>query len=464
MAIKHETEEDRWAYNCEDCVRTVEIGGVTTNIVHALGLDEVNAFQQELFWPVLEAMLRGVRIDKKVRNEFALELQEELDKREKFFVDVLGHPLNPRSPLQMMRLFYDDFKLPIQIKRGTGKPTLDDDALTKLATREPLVKPLLKAIAEYRSLGVFLSTFVKAPLDLDGRMRCSYNTCGTETYRLASSENAFGSGTNLQNIPKGVEAKEPEDLELPNIRKIFIPDPGFTFFDMDLDRADLQVVVWESDEEELKAALRLGVDMHLLNAYTLAGRNLPALEELVEGHPKYLDWRIPYAKERQLAKSFIHGTNYGGKANTMSKAAGVTVHQADKFQQIYFSRYPGIKHWHERVHTQIQVHRYVTNKFGYRRFYFDRPEGILPEALAWIPQSTVACVINRAWMHIHKNLREVQVLLQVHDSLAGQFPTHLNDWALRRMKEESLIVIPYDDPLIIPVGIKTSEVSWGDCH
>ena len=456
-------EEQLWHYNCLDCVNTDEVGYAQLELIEKMGLQEVHAFQQRLFWPVLQAMLRGVRIDKKVRSSFAMELQEEMDKREVFFQTLLGHPLNPRSSAQMIKLFYEDLNLPVQIKRATGKPTLDDNALDNLAVKEPLVKPLLKAIAEYRSLGVFLSTFVKAPLDVDGRMRCSYSISLVETYRLNSSENAFGSGTNLQNIPKGTEAKEPEDLNLPNVRKLFIPDPGYTFFDMDLDRADLQVVVWESDEEELKAALRLGVDMHLLNAFTLAGKSLPSLEQLVEGHPEYNRWRIPYKKERQLAKAFIHGTNYGGGARTMSKAAGVTVHQADKFQNIYFSRYPGIKKWHERILNELRTRRYVTNKFGYRRFYFDRIDGVLPEALAWIPQSTVACSINRSWLNIYDNLPEVQVLLQVHDSLAGQFPTHLKDWALRRMKEESLITIPYDDPLTIPVGIKTSEVSWGDC-
>ena len=59
--------------------------------------------------------------------------------------------------------------------------------------------------AQHRSLGVFLSTFCLMPLDTDGRMRCSFNVCGTETMRFSSSENAFGTGGNLQNIPKGEE-------------------------------------------------------------------------------------------------------------------------------------------------------------------------------------------------------------------------------------------------------------------
>jgi DNA polymerase-1 len=365
----------------------------------------------------------------------------------------------------MTRLFYGDLAIkPVMSKAKKGIPahvTCDDNALVTIMQREPITKPLIRAIQEYRSLGVFLSTFVLAGLDYDKRMRCSYNICGTETYRFSSSKNPFESGTNLQNIPKG---NEEDGLQLPNVRKLFIPDANYTFFDMDLDRADLQVVVWESGEEELKAALRLGVDMHLLNAYTLAGRELPDLAELVEGHPRYPDHRIPYKKERQLAKSFIHGTNYGGGARTMAIAAGVTVHQADRFQKIYFGKYPGLKAWHERVEKQLTTKRFVQNAFGYRRYYFDRTDGLLPEALAWIPQSTVANVINRAWVNIYEQAPEIQILLQVHDSLAGQFPTSTHAASLGKLRDLSRIVIPYPDPLIIPTGVKVSNKSWGACE
>lgn len=253
-----------------------------------------------------------------------------------------------------------------------------------------------------------------------------------------------------------------ERFQLPNIRKLFIPDPGFTLFDADLDRADLQVVVWEADEPELKHALKIGVDIHLLNAYTLQGKD-PPLEELVESHPKYPDWRIPYKKERQLAKSFIHGTDYGGGPRTMAVAAGITVHQADRFQRIYFGKYPGLKRWHERTLTQLQRHRFVENKFGFRRYYFDRVEGLLPEALAWVPQSTVAIYINKVWKNLDGHFPLVQVLLQVHDSLVGQFPSYRERECVKLIREEGRkVIVPYDDPLIIPLGVKVSTTSWGD--
>lgn len=105
-----------------------------------------------------------------------------------------------------MKFFVEDLKLkPILKRRASGEytPTFDDEALQKFSSREPLLKPIIQVIADMRSLGVFFSTFVQAPLDYDGRMRCAYNIGGTIEYRFSSSENAFGSGTNLQNIPAG---------------------------------------------------------------------------------------------------------------------------------------------------------------------------------------------------------------------------------------------------------------------
>lgn len=242
---KNTGEEQLWSYNCKDCVITYEVDAAIQASIDKLGLRGPHDFQMKMFYPVLEAMIRGVKVDLKRRANFALELSDELALREQFFIDVLGHPLNPKSPLQMKKLFYEDLKQKEIFNRKTGTITLNDEALQKIAIREPILRPLVRNISEYRSLGVFLSTFVNAQLDSDQRLRCSYNIAGTETFRLSSSQNAFDSGLNLQNIPKGgsVEKDDPTALQLPNVRKLFVPDSGFTFFDCDLDRADRKSVV-----------------------------------------------------------------------------------------------------------------------------------------------------------------------------------------------------------------------------
>jgi len=479
-------EQALWAYNCRDCVYTDEVGLAQLEVARMLGLTDVHAAQQRMFWPLLQAMIRGMRIDFQRRDELIKELNVEIDRRLSFIREVIGHDLNPDSPKQMHTLFYSDLKLPQQLKRGKkGAPStvsLDEEALMKLAKIEPLVKPIVNAVLDIRTFRKFLSNVLMRPLDPDGRMRCSFNIGGSEsgksapkTFRLSSSESAFGTGTNLQVIPsekskslnkaasRGSISYLGDPYQFPNLREIFIPDPGYVWFDMDLERADLFVVCWEAEDEQLKAAMRLGVDIHLLNAYVISGRQDPPLDELVESHPKYRDHRGPLKAVREFAKSFCHGTNYGGGARTMAAATGRTIREIERAQKIWFGAHPGIEKWHGRVEAQVRRHRFVENKFGYRWYIFDRLDAILPEALAWIPQSTVSIYINKIWENIFNNLTDVQVLGQVHDSLVGQLPAAQKDDLLTRIKSEARIVVPYPDPLIIPVNVHTSEKSWGAC-
>ena len=475
-------EEQRWTYNLQDCVYTRESGEVLRITAEAMKLKEVDHHQQKLFYPVLNAMIKGVCIRPEIKAQMALDIQEELSHREAFLHNILGHAINPSSPKQMQALFYDDLRQPIIYKRTVAQgrtvmaPTVDDEALTKIAAKEPLIKPICNCIADIRTLHKFLKDFVTMPLDEDGRMRCSFNIAGDAggksapySYRLSSSKNPFGSGGNLQTIPSEkskssgkAAARGSMDFTLPNIRAMYGPDQGFTFFDMDLDRADLQIVVREAGEPEWIAAMTQGVDMHLMNAFMIAKKSMPPLDELVETHPKYLDHRIPLKHAREFAKVFCHASNYGGGAKTVAAHTGRTVHEIDQAQKAWFAAHPGIHAWHQRTFEQINKYRYVENKWGYRWYIFDRLEALLPEALAWVPQSTVGILINRIWTSFYENIPEVQVLLQVHDSLAGQFPTHRTSTIIPLMEKFSRIEIPYEVPLIIPTGVKTSTVSWGD--
>lgn len=453
--------EDRlWAYNCDDAVNTFEAAQNIETLIDQFQLRDQLAFHLRLWRTVLRMMLRGTLIDQLRRQELARELQEAYKELSAYFERVLGHPLNPRSPKQMHALFYEDFKqAPIYNPKskpdafGNRKPTLNDEALQTIGKREPLLRPLVNAIGNWRSVGTFISTFIESRMGDDGRMRCSFNIDGTTTLRFSSSEDAFGDGMNLENIPSDkskaiAKAKKRGGFELPNVRSMFIPDSGFTMFDADLDRADLQVVVWEAEDEGLKQMLREGVDLHRENAKVLFG-----LQSVGNVTPA----------QREFVKTFIHGTNYGGSSRTMAINSNCTVAESERFQARWFGEHPSLKKWHDRIKAQIYSTRTVSNKFGYRRQFFERIESILPEALAWIPQSTVACAINRGLVAIDENLPDVQMLLQVHDSVVGQFPSSRPE-LLESIRQLLQIVIPYSDPLIIPVGIKISEKSWGDCH
>jgi DNA polymerase I-like protein with 3'-5' exonuclease and polymerase domains len=469
-------ETQYWTYNCKDACITYEID---EEILKARPPNNPHFdFQQSLFFPVLRMMNRGIRLDISSRGSWNIltqtgtGLKAELilaqRERQEKLEYLVGNEINPNSAPQLIKFFYDDLGQ-IAIKNiATEKNTTNSPAMATIAEREPLLKPVCQLIVELRSINVFLNTFINAPLDSDGRMRCSFSIAGPTTYRFSSSENAFGSGMNLQNIPVAEKAKikDKNYIKLPNIRKLFIPDPGYTFFDIDLDRADLQVVVWEADDSDLKKALREGIDLHCLNACVVYDIKGIPYDELRENHPNYKDHRNRIGEARRgKTKAGIHATNYGVGDRKLAQTLGISVHEASLFRSKWFGARPGIRRWHVRTEHEIATRGYIENRFGARLYNFGRPN--LPEFLGWLPQSTVAGVINRALVRIDSAYQRgetgIQLLIQVHDSLAGQFPTARIELEKLNLLSMARVEVPYEDPLIIPIGIKTSDKSWGDC-
>jgi uracil-DNA glycosylase len=201
----------RWRYNCKDCCATFSLVAPLRQTLHYLNLEAPFKLEMDLFGPLLMMMLRGVRVNTALRGQLMLDLMEVQQQYEAYFdgYTVLMPPAKDgtkpwyRSPKQLQDFFYTTLSQPVVRQRKTGQPTTDDDALATIGKREPLLLPLTSALQRYRSTGVFLSTFIQAPLDHDKRIRSSYNPVGTETLRFSSRADAFGYGTNLQNIPKG---------------------------------------------------------------------------------------------------------------------------------------------------------------------------------------------------------------------------------------------------------------------
>ncbi len=232
-------------------------------------------------------------------------------------------------------------------------------------------------------------------------------------------------------------------VELPNIKKLFIPDHGMVIGDFDLAQADAQVVAWEANDDILKAIFRDPKrDLHNENAEAIYGRVTPDF--------------------RQKSKAGVHATNYGVRARTLAVTLGITVREAEAFIARWFDIHPGIVDWHKRIQSQLETDRTITNRFGYRRQYFDRIDSIFNQAVAWIPQSTVALIITKAINTIDGELPYVDFLMQVHDSVICQWYPRDQQRALLGIRQAMETPVPYDDPLIIPAGAEISRRSWGD--
>lgn len=458
--VGKDPEEKHWSYNCEDSCYTHEDEASLQTNLQAMGYKRTKygtpqEIQHRMAKHVLRAMLRGVRWDFKLASKFLFQLQEARFKREEFLNQVIGRPFNTNSPKQLQQFFYTEMGQRVIKNRKTKAPTTDADALEELGKRDPALKPLCTLINEVRQIRNYLG-FVAKPIDADGRIRCSYNVAGTETYRFSSSEDAFDFGTNLQNVTSGDEKNE--RLPMPNLRKLFLPDEGKTWSDWDLPQADARIVAWDADDRELMAIFNdPKADLHNENAKAIFG-NKPFIE--VDGkmvHPK-----------RQDAKKGVHAVNYLVGASELARHLGITVHEADTFIKSWFGAHPAISRWHDRIRSEIQGRRFVENIFGYRRYIFERiDDKLIKEIVAWVPQSTTAITINLGIDAVCSDeglIRSgVDFLLQVHDSADHQYPTGRAD-IKEKIRERMTIEIPYEIPLIMIPGCKESPLSWGHCH
>lgn len=261
-------------------------------------------------------------------------------------------------------------------------------------------------------------------------------------------------------------ATPPKSFELPNIRKMFIPDRGKVIVDADLAGADAQVVAWEAEDTMLKQAFREGKSVHLMNGEMLLGEKFTK----AEGHHKVFG--TPKAKMYDALKRFVHATNYLGSAKTLfanpaiGPVFGWTIPEFQRQQSRWLDTlHPGIRRWHKRIERDLYTSRSVRNQFGYRIVYFDRIDSVLTNAVAWGPQSTVAEVCFRGALQLRRSIPWVEMLLQVHDSIVFQIPLHRWGEAstLDTLQRHLSNPVPYPDPLVIQWGIGGSEKSWGDC-
>jgi len=206
-------------YNAEDALRTYECATELRSQIDAQGFGGHWALEKAKNNMALEMMRRGVAIDRKKRSDMGFALAWEKGRINDWLAKIIPQswlleseyaPKTSKkcwweSGKQQRDLFYRILGFPMKRSRKTGNETLDAEALERLRKDVPWAGRLWDALELQRSIGVFYNTFIGAELEMDGRMKCSFNTAGTETFRWSSSTNAFWRGTNLQNIPKGEE-------------------------------------------------------------------------------------------------------------------------------------------------------------------------------------------------------------------------------------------------------------------
>jgi len=398
--------------------------------------------------PLIQALAEieevGIKIDLTYLKKLDQKLESELQKSVKIIYKSAGETFNINSPKQLSEILFKKLKIDTAgvKKTKTGQISTNEETLSLIKDRHPIARHLL----EYRELFKLQSTYVR-PLqelaDKQGRIHTTYIQTGTSTGRLSSQN------PNLQNIPVGSGWGR-------KVRQAFVAEKGYILAAFDYSQIELRVLASLSGDPKMIEAFNNDLDIHKLTAANVF--NVP-LEKV---NPEM----------RRLAKTLNFGVVYGMGANAFAKTSGLSVAEARKFIEEYFSDFKKIKEWQEEAKTQARTFGYVTNLNGRRRWLLQaasmfRGEAAEAEraAINMPVQGLAADIIKIAMVKVAEEIKKrgwsekVRMLLTIHDELIFEISGDIIKEAAKPIV--SLMESAYELEVPIKVTAKIGK-NWGE--
>ncbi|MCI5599142.1 MAG: DNA polymerase I [Ruminococcus sp.] len=370
----------------------------------------------------------GFAVDKKGIEDFGKMLKENIENLKSEIYNSVGREFNINSPKQLGVALFEDLALPCKKKTKSGYST-SADVLESLKNQHPVVSMVL----QYRTLSKLNSTYCEGLLKVigdDGRIHSSFNQTETRTGRISSTE------PNLQNIPVRTELGR-------EMRKFFTARDGWVLVDADYSQIELRVLADISGDKNMIDAFKNNQDIHAITASQVF--NMPL--DFVTG------------EMRSRAKAVNFGIVYGIGAYSLAKDIGVTNKEAKNYIESYLKHYSGIDKYMHDVVEKAKDTGYVETVFGRRRYLpelsasngMTRAFGERVARNAPI-QGTAADIIKIAMIKVDKRLAEenleARLVLQVHDELIVECPSHESMRVAMILQEEMEKAVSLSVPLV----------------
>ncbi len=378
--------------------------------------------------PILYRMERtGIAIDRDALTQFGDILSQRIAACEEQIYTYAGEAFNIQSTRQLGEVLFDRLGLPPVKKTKTGYST-NVEVLEKLADRHPIISQIM----EYRMLTKLKSTYADGLLKVirsDGRIHTTFQNMVTATGRLSSTD------PNLQNIPVRTELGS-------EIRKMFVPRPGWVLVDADYSQIELRVLAHIAGDSIMRQAFQSGLDIHTVTASQVFGVPPEAVTPL----------------QRRHAKAVNFGIVYGISEFSLSEDIGVSRWEAKAYIDSYLERYAGVRTYMHDIVDTARAQGYVTTLYGRRRYIpelkssnYNLRQGAERIALNTPIQGTAADLIKLAMIHVDEALRqaglEAQLVLQVHDELIVECPPEETEEVKRIVTREMEQVADLTVPL-----------------
>lgn len=476
-----DTDQGHWVYNGKDSCILHDINNTQDPLIKRVpGSVQSYRFKMELLKPYTYMAMRGCLIDQKRLLQHRHELLEKIIKLQNTLNALVGKPINVKSVKDKPWLLYDHLGLPKQYAgRGTTrKLTSNEEAILRCRqlNRDSHTDLILSTTLDLiKARTDFSDTYKLEPFE-DGRIRSSYNPVGTDTGRLSSSSTSVRAiitkakiklapngntvvknetkqdflGTNLQNVSKW-------------LRDVFVPDPGYRFWQFDYSGADAWTVAADCAAlgnpkmlEHLQQGVKPSCVILMMRKYG-SEVILWDVDKILEVQPEMINAGKMYV----CAKACQHGTNYGMGAQLLAdtifkRSRGdilITSTQAKQLQTAYESYYTVSKRTNY-IRNQLSKYGYLDTVSGTRRRFlnirnsYNVEASVLRAALSFEPQNNTTYATNLALHRLYywsANRDAVgnlvhQPLLMIHDALAGQSPVDIDDTILRRAFDVEMTV------------------------
>ena len=386
--------------------------------------------------PVLYRMeCAGVAIDREQLVQFGQMLTQRIADCETLIFSYSDGPFNINSTKQLGELLFDKLGLPPVRKTKTGYST-NADVLEKLKNKHPIIP----AIMDYRMITKLNSTYADGLMKAiakDGRIHTTFQNLVTATGRLSSTE------PNLQNIPVRTDLGA-------EIRKMFIPRPGYVLVDADYSQIELRVLAHIAQDMQMQNAFISGMDIHTATASQVF--NVPT-EEVTP-------------LQRRHAKAVNFGIVYGISEFSLADDIGVSRYEARAYIDSYLANYKGVKAYMKQVVADATRDGYTKTLYGRRRSIselkssnYNIRQGAERIALNTPIQGTAADLIKLAMIEVDKalaeNFPEARLLLQVHDELIVECPKEIAQQVAELVSARMEQVAELSVPLL-------AEAKWGE--
>jgi len=406
-------------------------------------LDSVLRELEMPLMPVLADIERaGILIDGPALALRSRQIEQELASYTARIYELAGEEFNINSPPQLGRILFEKLDLPSAKRTGrTRSFSTAAEVLEELA----LTHELPRLVLEWRALHKLKSTYIDAlPVMVDpktSRVHTSFNQAVAATGRLSSSD------PNLQNIPIRTELGR-------EIRRAFVAANGHVLISADYSQIELRVLAHMAGEQALIDAFRAGEDIH-----ERTGQKLFGVNNAMDKH-----------QLRSLSKMVNYAVLYGKTPFTLAKDINVTQEAAQEFITAYFTGFPKVRAFIDRILEEGRTTGVVRTMFGRRRLVpnltsrnFQMRSQAERETVNMPIQGTAADILKKAMIDLHRELParglKTRMILTVHDELLFESPQDEAEAAAEVVRDHMEHAATLDVPLTVDIGIAEN---WRD--